>query len=207
MVIELESVPDHFKTMELLCGGELRYDEHYPSPARLAIDLQIDDAQFVLEQPIGPNDDWNQGHSTVTYYRESVAVEQAQLMWNKSRIAEYFGKGKLRRARYGVQEVETGYTAWLGACEDPERPWERERSRAEYMARKAEELTLANALDINGFRAFLKFQTEAMDDEWLLSALHHRRARSPAIPADVRAESERWLREHDHEIGHRSRER
>ncbi len=133
----------------------------------------------------------------MTYYRESVAVEQAQLMWNKSRIPEYFRKKKLVRARYGVQEVETGYTSWLGACESPEQPWERERTRAEYMAHEAEELTLANALDVDGFRAFTGFSLDLMDDNHLLSALHHRRAKSSVISAERRAESKRWIREHD----------
>jgi len=83
-------------------------------PSKQARDkvLQIDEAECELEQPIGPNDGWNLGHSTVTYYRESVAVEQAQLVWNKSRIVEHYRKGKLLRARYGVKEVETGYVSW-----------------------------------------------------------------------------------------------
>ena len=76
-------------------------------PSKQARDkvLQIDEAECELEQPIGPNDGWDLGHSTVTYYRESVAVEQAQLVWNKSRIVEHYRKGKLLRARYGVKEV------------------------------------------------------------------------------------------------------
>ena len=104
VVIEFETVPDSYKTMELLCGGELQYDKRYPSVHKLVVDLQIDDAQFELEQPVGPNDEWNRGHSTVTYYRESVAVEQAQLIWNKSRIVEYFRRGKLVHARYGYRK-------------------------------------------------------------------------------------------------------
>ena len=125
VVVELDAAPERHKTMELLCGQQLRYDERYLSPSRLAAELQIDEMQYELEQPIGPNDAWNLGHSTVTYYRESVAAEQAQLMWNKSRIVEHYRKGKLLRARYGVKEVETGYVSWLGGCESPEKPWER----------------------------------------------------------------------------------
>ena len=191
-------MPDSFKTMELLCGGELQYDERYPSVHKLAVDLLIDDAQFELEQPVGPNDDWNLGHSTVTYYRESVAVEQAQLMWNKSRIVEYFRRGKLVRARYGVQEVETKYTSWLGACEREDKPWGKEHTREEYMAEQADILTLANALDVDRFRGFLGVDLGTMDDERLLASLHRRRVQSQAIPSAARKESEQWLKEHDH---------
>jgi len=195
VVLELNSAPEHYKTMELLCGGELRYDERYPSPRQLAAELQIDQAEYELEQPVGPNDSWNVGRSTVTYYRESVAVEQAQLMWNKSRIVEHYGKRKLLSARYGVKEVETGYVSWIGGCENIEKPWAKELARAEYLVRKAEGLTLANALDVDGFREFTGWSQEVMTDDLILSALHHRRMNSPAIPAASRAESRRWLRE------------
>jgi len=197
VVIEFEPAPDSLKTMELLCGDELQYDKRYPSVHKLAADLLIDDAQFELEQPLGPNDDWNLGHSTVTYFRESVAVEQAQLVWSKSRIVEYFRRGKLVRARYGVQEVETKYTSWLGACERKDKPWGKEHTREEYMAEQADILTLANALDVNGFRTFLGADLGTIDDEHLLASLHRRRVQSQAIPSVTRKESEQWLKEHD----------
>ncbi len=197
VVIEFETVPDSFKTMELLCGDELQYDKRYPSVHKLALDLLIDDAQFELEQPLGPNDDWNLGQSTVTYFRESVTVEQAQLVWNKSRIVEYFRRGKLVRARYGVQEVETKYTSWLGACEREDKPWGKEHTREEYMAEQAHILTLANALDIDGFRALLGVDLDTLDDERLLASLHRRRVQSRVIPSAARKESEQWLRGHD----------
>lgn len=198
VVIELDATPEHYKEMELLCGRKLRYDARYPTVRRLAADLQIDQALCELEQPAGSNDAWNRGYSPVTYYRESVAIEQAQLMWNKSRIATYCRRGQLvLRARYGIQEVETGYIEWLGACADPEHPWEKPLRRTDYMAQKAEELTLAHALDVAGFRAFIGIPASELDDTRLLSALHRGRARSHAIPAAARAESERWLREHE----------
>ncbi len=196
VVVELDAAPEHYREVALSCGRKLRYGEGYPAARRLAAELQIDEALCGLEQPAGSNDAWHRGHSPVTYYRESVAIEQAQLMWNKSRIVTCFRRGQLlMRARYGIQEVETGYVEWLGACENPEQPWEKPLKRAEYMAQQAEELTLAHALDVDGFRTLFGPDTSQLDDEWLLRALHRRRARSHAIPAAARAESERWLKE------------
>ena len=196
VVIELDAMPEHYKTMEVSNGRQLRYEERYLSPRRLAAELQIDEAECELERSLGPNDGWNLGHSTVTYYRESVAVEQAQLMWNKSRIVEPYRKGKLLRARYGVEEVETGYVSWLGGCESSEMPWGKPSTRSEYLAGRAEEMTLANALDIDGFRELMGCSLGAVSDERILWSLHRRRADCLAIPAASRAESKRWLSEH-----------
>lgn len=196
VVIELDAMPEHYKTVEVSNGRQLRYEQRYLSPRRLAAELQIDEAECELERWLGPNDGWNLGHSTVTYYRESVAVEQAQLMWSKSRIVEQYRKGKLLRARYGVKEVETGYRSWLGGCENPEQPWGKPQTRAEYLAEKAEELTLANALDVEGFREFIGWCREEVSDEQILGALHYKRAHSPAIPVAGRSESKGWLSDH-----------
>lgn len=122
VVIELDAAPEHYKELELLCGRKLRYDARYPTTRRLAADLQIDEAQYELEQPLGPNNAWHYGHSISTYYREAVAIEQAQLMWNKSRIAQHYQRKKLLCARYGIAEVETGYTLWLGRLREPRMP-------------------------------------------------------------------------------------
>jgi len=92
--------------------------------------------------------------------------------------------------------VEIGYVFWIGGCENPEKPWGEAPAHAEYLARQAEELTLANALDIDGFREFMGLSQEEIGDEQILFALHRRRAGSPAIPAERRAESKRWLSEH-----------
>lgn len=195
VVVELESAPERFKTMELPCNRQLQYDERYLPAHRLAAELRIDESQCELEQPFGPNNSWNVGRSTATYYRESIAVEQAQLMWNNSRIVEHYRRGKLLRARYGVEEVETGYVSWLGGCECPEMPWSKASTRAEYLAEKAEELTLAHALDVEGFRDFAGLSQNAISDEELLIQLHYRRANSAAIPAAAREESILWLKE------------
>jgi hypothetical protein len=196
VIVELDAAPEHFKTTDLSARRPIRYDERYPSPGRLSAELQIDQAEYGLEQPTGPNDGWNLGHSTVTYYRESVAVEQAQLMWSSSRIVEHYRKGKLLRARYGVEEIETGYVSWLGGCDSSEMPWGKSLTRAEYLAARAQEMTLANALDIDGFRELMGCSLGAVSDERILWSLHRRRADCPAIPAASRAESRRWLSEH-----------
>lgn len=195
VVIEFDAAPERCQVLQLAGARQLRYDAQYPTASQLAARLRIDAVQFRLRQ-ILPEDGWYRGASTVTYYRESVAVEQAQLMWDRSRIVEEYRTGQLLRARYGLQEIETGYVAWLGACEDAERPWGEPQGRAEYLADKAAELTLAYALDLDGMRAWLGAGTE-VGDELVLRLMHRRRAESGIIPAEARAESARWLAEHE----------
>jgi len=192
LFIELDVAPDRYKVMELHCGRQLRYDERYATPWQLAAELGIDDAEYEFGHPLGPNDGWNRARSSVTYYQQALAIEQAQAAWNKSRIVERFREGKVLRARCGIQEVETGFVLWLGSLAPSEDPWPAPESRAEYLASQAEELTLAHALDVASFRGFLGLGAEPSDDK-LLGALHKRRARSPAIPEPARAESRRWL--------------
>lgn len=197
VVVEIDSAAERFKALDLTSGRQVRYDERYLSPGRLADELQIGHMEFELEQPIGPNDSWNWGQSVATYFRESIAIEQAQRMWNNSRIAEHFRQGRLLRARYGIKEVETGYVEWLGGCENPHAPWGEVLTRTVYLAHKAEELTLANALDVDGFREFIGIPVQVASDEQLLRALHRRCVDCPALSAERRAESKHWLKEHN----------
>ena len=103
---------------------------------------------------------------------------------------------KVIRARYGYEEVETGYCTWLGVCENQEKMWSGSKSRAEYMAQKAMRETLLYALDVNGWRAFIQMPFKYSTDDELLRALHELRAESRHQPADARVESVRWLAEH-----------
>lgn len=109
---------------------------------------------------------------------------------------ELYRRGKVLRARCGVREVETDFVLWLGACENHDNPWPAPRSRAEYVERYAERLTLAHALDVEGYRAYLGPLVELSDDE-ILEMLHGRRAESAAIPEAARDESRRRLAARD----------
>jgi hypothetical protein len=176
-------------------GKKWRYDEQYAYPEVVARELQLDG--ILVEQPIGPNHGWNLIRSRVTYYQEYVAAAQAQQLWDRSRIVQQHQAGKVVRARYGFEEIETGYHTWLGGCEDPDRPWLPSPSRDEYLVKQAFRLTLIHALDVEGYRAYSGLTQDDFSDEDLLTILHRRRAESRHIPDAVRAESDQWLREHD----------
>lgn len=183
--------------MELSCGQQLKVDKKYWPAGHLAADLHLDLTQVVFDQPLGPDFGWYRGYSAVTYYQESLAAEQAQQTWDRSTVVASYRNGKVSRARYGVEEVETGYSIWMGGCENPERPWKAmQQTRAQYMADLAMELTLIHALDVDGFRAYAGFSIDSVDDDRLLVLLHERRSRAIQIPPISRAESERWLKDH-----------
>jgi hypothetical protein len=187
--IALDYAPHSFKTWELSFGKKRRYDEQYAYPEVVARELQLDPIQMIIEQPFGSNDGWNRIHSRVTYYQEYVAAAQAQQVWDRSRIVQQHSAGKVERARYGFQEVETGYSTWLGGCEDSKQPWLVHSTRAEHLADMALRETLIHALDVDGFRAFTGIAREHRSDEALLRRLHQLRAESKYIPEAAREKS------------------
>lgn len=199
VMIELYHAPESFKTMEMSFGKLWRYDETFPSPLQVVRELRIDPVEVNVEQLLGPNDDWNRVRSTAVYYEADVARAQAQKMWNQSTVHALYKEGKIRRARYGIEEVETHYCHWLGGLDDPEHPWVQSSSRAKHMANLAMRETLAYALDVDGFREFLGFAPEDRTDHDLLIALHRTRAQSEHIPKGERMKSQKWLKQHDAE--------
>jgi hypothetical protein len=187
------AAPIDYKTMELSCGDILQYDKRYHSPAKLAVALGLDFDQFEIEKPLGVEFGWYFFESLTTYYQETAASEQAQQIWNQSTILRQFKDKKIIRARYGYQEVETGFTVFLGACEDPANPWGRMSTRQEYLEDRALRESICYSLDVNGFRDYLGLTVRASNDEDTLRSMHENRARSKYLRAEVWLESRVWL--------------
>ena len=195
--IELNAYPVSFKTLELEASDPLRYDERYLSPSKLAEALNLDINRFDIDQPIGENTDLYKISTLTALFQEISAADQAQKAWDQSRILQQFKAGKIRRARYGYQEVETGYVTYLGACHEPDIPWEQPVTRKEYMEDRAFRETLCFALDITDFRDYLGINPEYSTDEQLLRAMHEIRGPSKFLPEVIRRESKVWLVEHE----------
>ncbi|MCL5951839.1 MAG: hypothetical protein M1132_08975 [Chloroflexi bacterium] len=195
-VIYLERLPEQFKTMEMSFGKLMRYDEKYPSLLKILNELKLDESAVKFEQPGGINFGWYFLFSTATYYEETVARIQVQRLWDASAIQQLYKEGKVPRARYGIEEVETGFCTWLGGLMDPEHPWEEPETRAEHIANWALEEAVVHALDVVRFREDRKLSPKLVSDEQLVHVLHERRVRSKHIPIDARAESEHWLASH-----------
>jgi hypothetical protein len=209
VIVEVYAAPIGYKTMELSCGDILQYDKRYLSPAKLAAALSLDFDHFKIEQPVGVEFGWFLFESLTTYYQETAALEQAQKIWNQSTILRQFKDKKISRARYGYQEVETGFTVFLGSCEDPENPWEKMSTRHEYLEDQALRESICYSLDMNGFRDYLGLTARVSSDEATLISLHENRAQSKHLPAEVRQESRVWLAQRepirtvkDQTIGH-----
>ncbi len=126
-----------------------------------------------------------------------VAAATAQGLWDRSAVVEMFKAGKVKRARFGFEEVETKFCIWLGSLDDPEQPWRKAENRTSYLADLAQRETLIHALDVTGYRQHAQISPTTFSDHQLLVLLHKWRAISKYIPDATRKESETWLREHD----------
>ena len=101
-------------------------DHRYPTPNKLANDINLDTSLFDVDQPIGNNTDIYRITSLTNYYQEASATNQAQKVWDQSLILQQFKAGKIVRGRYGYQEVETDFLVLLGACGPT---WHKEKTR------------------------------------------------------------------------------
>jgi hypothetical protein len=123
-------------------------------------------------------------------------AEQAQQVWNQSRMLQLFKTGEIVRGRFGYQEVETGYITLLGGCGQTDHIWHEEKNRSEFMEWKALRESLSFALDVNDYRDFLGLSAELINDEKLLESMHKTRSDSKFIPDEARRESLVWLAQH-----------
>ena len=103
-----------------------------------------------------------------TYYQASVAMVQAQKLLDWTRIQQLFREHKITRARYGYEEAETDYCHWLGGLEETDRPWGKQESRAEHMAKLAMNETILYALDFDRFKARFGSAAQWLSDEEIL---------------------------------------
>jgi len=179
IVIDLFYLPHEYKVGETVFGETYHYDKRYLPPIKLATQLNLDPDQFKIERPFGETGEWYQFLSLVSYYQDALAASQAQNVWDHSSIVQHFKSGKISRARYGYQEVETGYSVFLGGCNTPEeQPWGKTTSRAEYLVEKALRESIFYSLDVDDFRDYLGITQEIMDDEGVIRQLHEASGRS-----------------------------
>ena len=196
ILIDLEAKPISYKSFETVCGDTYEYADRYPTPSKLANDLNLDASHFQIDRPIGDNSEFYRFTSLTNYYQEASAVEQAQKVWNQSRILQRFKAGEIIRGQYGYQEVETGFIILLGACGQTEHTWHEEKNRNDFMEWKALRESLSYALDLNDYRDFLGVSTELVNDERLLEFMHETRSDSKFVLDEARRESRVWLAQH-----------
>jgi hypothetical protein len=197
--IELEYGPAESKKEEISFGEYWHFNEKYFAAAQLGVELRLNSAQVDVHQ-IDPELNMYRIYSRVTYPDAPLAAAQARQIWDQSAMLERFAEKKVERARFGYQEIETNYCVWLGWVEQKPWPhWSRQKSRPEYMKERAMEETLSYALDVNGYRKYFQVGFNLLSDESLLWKLHCHRSQSKFAPADLRAESQRWLQDHPQE--------
>jgi len=197
VLIDLEAKPISYKSFETICGDPYQYPDRYPTPTKLAGEVNLDVGHFKIEQPLGDHSDLYRITSLTTYYKESAAAEQAQRVWDQSWILRQFKSGQIIRGEFGYQEVETDFTVYLGACQEAGDQWHRQKERTKFMEWKALRESLSYALDVNDYRDFLGVSTEFISDERLLEFMHQNRVESKFIPVEVRRASKIWLAQHE----------
>ena len=114
VVIELEHTPNSFKTREMSFGKLFHYNEKFPSRTRIADELQLDPTWVQVEDLYGFSNGQYRILSVATFEQASLAETSAQEIWNRSGIHQLYKMGKVTRARYGVEEIETHYCSWQG---------------------------------------------------------------------------------------------
>lgn len=196
VLIDLEAKPISYKSFETICGDTYKFADRYPTPGKLANDIHLDTGHFQIDQILGENSEYFRFTSLTNYFQETSAVEQAQQVWNQSRILQLFKTGEIVCGQFGYQEVETEYITLLGACGQADHVWHEEKNRSEFMERKALRESLSFALDVNDFRDFLGLSVELINDERLLESMHETRSGPKFIPDDARRESLVWLAQH-----------
>jgi hypothetical protein len=193
---ELEAAPTTFETLTTTCGDKIRINERFPGLSKLAGLMNLDRFQFDFQQPLGDRSSWYLITSLTTLYQETSAADQSQMLWNQSRITQLFKEKTIRRARYGYQEVETGFHIHLGACENPDDPWWVPETRDEQMESLALRESICHSLDVTDFRDFLGFSTVEVTEKELLETMHETRARSKYLAEEIKRESRFWLAQH-----------
>ncbi|MCL4538386.1 MAG: hypothetical protein M1378_02110 [Bacteroidetes bacterium] len=196
VVIELEHVPDSFKTREMSFGKLYRYNETFPTPTRISGELELAPTQVHIDEQYGISNGGYRIWSTATFEQATVAEESARNLWSASGIHQLYKTDKITRARFGVEEIETSFCRWLGQLEDTKHPWPKQETRTQHLAGWAMLETLAFTLDVDGFRERFGISKDTMDDEYLLGLLHQRRVASKFIPASAREESKQWLKDY-----------
>ena len=196
VLIDLEAKPISYKSFETICGDTHKFPDRYPTPGKLANDIHLDAGHFQISQMLGDNSEHFRFVSLTTYYQETSVAEQAQQVWNQSRMLQLFKTGEIVRGRFGYQEVETGYITLLGACGQTDHVWREEENRSEFMESKALRESLSFALDVNDYRDFLGLSPELISDERLLESMHKTKSDSKFIPDEARRESLVWLAQH-----------
>jgi len=196
VLIDLEAKPISYENFETICGDTYKYADRYPVPSKLANDINLDVSHFQIEQTLGDNSEFYRFTSLTNYFQVVSAAEQAQNVWNQTRILQLFKTGEIVRGRFGYQEVETGFIILLGACGQADHVWHEEKNRCEFMEWKALRESLSFALDVNDYRDFLGMSTELIDDKRLLEFMHETRSDSKLVPDEVRRESRVWLAQH-----------
>jgi hypothetical protein len=197
ILIDLEVKPISYKSFETICGDTYKYPDRYPTPNKLANAINLYLGHFQFEQPLGENSDHYRLISLTHYHQETLAAEQAQQVWNQSRILQQFKAGEIIRGRFGYQEVETGYIMVLGACGETHHVWEEHENRNDYMEWKALRESLSYALNLGDYRDFLGVSAELIGDDRLVEFMHQNRAESTFLPEKDRRDSKVWLAQHE----------
>lgn len=201
LIVEIDCIPYDYKTMMLSDGKPMRYDEHFHTSRVMACELKLDTDNVDGSQLLGDSSGYSKFTSHTAYYMPELAIQKAQQLWDQSLVVAYHKQGKVVSAHYGYTEVETGFRRWLGGCEGKDEVCLTPITREEHMADLAIRETLAYALDVQRFRAYLappsdEFASKYFTDEKLLQSLHRHRSLSNHIPLAVKAESQRWLKKH-----------
>lgn len=187
-MLRLSHIHIRAKELEISFGEKWYLSTEYPSIVQIAQRFNLSSDRVDIETAEGTG--WYLVQSKTAYVDKSLAIAQAERLWEQSGIASALWESQVIGACFGIVEVETGYTYVLGGIREwPEKPQAREK----YLAERAFELTLIHALDVEGKRATSPKVFAKMNDEEILISLHRGRVAADYIPSRAKEESRQWL--------------
>jgi hypothetical protein len=192
--IFIESAPSRTRTCITSDGEELLGRDEFPTPRQLCKDINLDYDRVEIESY-----DFVGLYiikSMTRYPQIEFAIEQAQKFWDQSLLVQRFKAEKIISANYGIQETETGYIEYFGICDRKNSDSTESMTREEYLKSSALRLTLAYALDPEGYKVVSGLTSKCISDEQILFQMHSKRSISKYIPDDIRVESKNWLQDH-----------
>lgn len=105
IVIDVESHPIHKETYETEFGDVVEYGKKYLTPIKLSTLIGIDPDYYQINQPFGENSKWCRFIGLTTYHLETLAISQAQNVWDQSKITAQFKAGIVSRLYFPLTDV------------------------------------------------------------------------------------------------------
>lgn len=126
-----------------------------------------------------------------------MAENKAQDIWDHSNILHQYKNNNIKKVQFGITEVESGYSIYLGGCSEDSKFQNQNQTRKDYIKDLAFQKTVYHSLIVQDLRCYLGISNKTITDEDLLFMMHKTRANSKFLSMDEKRKSHHWLLENN----------